>query len=1220
MKIVKELLRPSFILFGFLLVLSEIIIIIIFQLTFRAPINNSIPKFKLGNKEILIKAGENVGRLLMKKILRLSFDLLFIGKHSSLDVNSTTTTDDTPTTGPKVRKDSKLYETYGTKDCLIPLNSIEELSTNAIISKYYNETTQKLNYLDVFLATYPSSMIQNLIINRMLYEPVLNKMSYYNSDTSNLAMNENIKHSACFDISMIKTLFIKEFIISRDQIGFVQFIIIKDTMLFIYPPNYYKDTFLSTSDFFHFKDKCSEDYSDFPQCLNILDYFEGGKNAFIYPKFGKIGDKVAFNICMKIPFGNDDNTVICADVDFTKICQNFQYEGDEIMTMSFFNVEKTNNDVNYDVFYSNLDSFKNFYYYDDEFGEYQLSEKKNNTTLFHYLYNDIFSNTTYKRSDKIRISNIINEYQEIKEAINEAITEIEQEFEAGKTDNITHIFLVNKTFSYTYSVKQKRDYSKDEYLITITPIIINTSEISDLYFLKKSNDNKSRKILFYSLLAIQLTPTFTANWLGDIFLYKNLRLFIFYVVLAIFLTVSFYLLANVVFDFLLSSINTIKKDFKDYSTSKTDFQVDKFRFMEKSERIKNLEEEKKTFEELLQAKKSAKNKEMADLENTFGTMKKIIFLKKIITNNNLQYHKKNFIKFLETIKDDEIREICTLILAYSNFQEGKYYSAMKELNSLIQTISQKESKLLNSTDNFDAQIKDMIKRFSEIAYVNEYSTFKGMNETILPVIKVKQLSQKLFYLYALCKYRYVVESKTNFTKKPCDLSHNHPLEEAIDYFKKARAINHSLGMNPIKEIYSLIMLAKCNVYHRDYKTAKNILNDALVFFNEVLKLFKDTHNKNFYPKIMLFVFNTVFQNIMLSIAQCLYENNKLCLAGLICYKIFETSLFIHKPLHLEASNLMCNIIKDLKNDYTMINNGEGSENTNNFRIRKKTSETKENQKILALLEKKQKLYDKIYSRMLTKKKNVKRKDLNTSQTYTNNQSGIKETKMSSGNLLGNELFVNNMNKEIIICISERAILSFHGTELKDVLIKYLQEFFSNNDNDLFSYLQFSSNGKKTVYLKQLRINQLIQKIQMNKNNSELFENVIQSKTKNQFKQLFNIFETCIKSISSEMKGDNIILMFIGIDDIRFTSIKECVDIVNELNDNNFTVILFSCDEIITDTKIKSIKMFLSGLIEGYFIHVKNYQIIKQVFMNIASNDKQEDFFSFGFENINNIII
>lgn len=118
----------------------------------------------------------------------------------------------------------------------------------------------------------------------------------------------------------------------------------------------------------------------------------------------------------------------------------------------------------------------------------------------------------------------------------------------------------------------------------------------------------------------------------------------------------------------------------------------------------------------------------------------------MIIHNNLQYYKKNFVKFLETINDDEIKEISTLILAYSNFQEGKYFSAMKELSSLIHKISKKNSKILTLTDNFDSQIKDMIKRFSEISYLNEYSNFKGFNENILPIIKAKQLSQKLFYL------------------------------------------------------------------------------------------------------------------------------------------------------------------------------------------------------------------------------------------------------------------------------------------------------------------------------------------------------------------------------------------------------------------------------------------------------------------------------------------
>ena len=91
------------------------------------------------------------------------------------------------------------------------------------------------------------------------------------------------------------------------------------------------------------------------------------------------------------------------------------------------------------------------------------------------------------------------------------------------------------------------------------------------------------------------------------------------------------------------------------------------------------------------------------------------------------------------------------------------------------------------------------------------------------------------------------------------------------------------------------MLGKCNIYQHDYKNAKNILNEALLAYNELLKLFKDNYNKYYLSKIMLFVFKQIFQNIMLIIiSQCLYENNKLCSAGYLCYKIFETSHFFIK--------------------------------------------------------------------------------------------------------------------------------------------------------------------------------------------------------------------------------------------------------------------------------------------------------------------------------------
>ena len=106
----------------------------------------------------------------------------------------------------------------------------------------------------------------------------------------------------------------------------------------------------------------------------------------------------------------------------------------------------------------------------------------------------------------------------------------------------------------------------------------------------------------------------------------------------------------------------------------------------------------------------------------------------------------------------------------------------------------------------------------------------------------------------------------------------------------------------------------------------------------------------------------------------------------------------------------------------------------------------------------------------------------------------------------------------------------------------------------------------------------------------------------------------------DIKSDNIILLFIESDDFRFSSKKECLDIVHELNEGNFTLIIFSCEELINENKTQNIQMFLSGLIEGYFLHVKNYQIIKQVFMNISNHEKMEDFFVYEYEKSQNILL
>ena len=104
-----------------------------------------------------------------------------------------------------------------------------------------------------------------------------------------------------------------------------------------------------------------------------------------------------------------------------------------------------------------------------------------------------------------------------------------------------------------------------------------------------------------------------------------------------------------------------------------------------------------------------------------------------------------------------------------------------------------------------------------------------------------------------------------------------------------------------------------------------------------------------------------------------------------------------------------------------------------------------------------------------------------------------------------------------------------------------------------------------------------------------------------------------KKINYESKGDNIIILFINTSDIRFNGQKECVDTINELNNNNYTVIIFTYDLGITEEKIEGIFSFVNGLNDGHFFRIKNYQQIKQVLMNFSVKISQEKFNNYNYE-------
>ena len=79
-----------------------------------------------------------------------------------------------------------------------------------------------------------------------------------------------------------------------------------------------------------------------------------------------------------------------------------------------------------------------------------------------------------------------------------------------------------------------------------------------------------------------------------------------------------------------------------------------------------------------------------------------------------------------------------------------------------------------------------------------------------------------------------------------------------------------------------------------------------------------------------------------------------------------------------------------------------------------------------------------------------------------------EQKKGSQKFLSSISMINNnsYNKLINICVSEKILSKNNGIILKDVIIDCIEEcFYDNNENDKFSYVQFSHNGKKDFFIK-----------------------------------------------------------------------------------------------------------------------------------------------------------
>ena len=280
-----------------------------------------------------------------------------------------------------------------------------------------------------------------------------------------------------------------------------------------------------------------------------------------------------------------------------------------------------------------------------------------------------------------------------------------------------------------------------------------------------------------------------------------------------------------------------------------------------------------------------------------------------------------------------------------------------------------------------------------------------------------------------------------------------------------------------------------------------------------------------------------------------------------------------------------------------------------------------------------KRFTKIVSRLYAKTlSNKNKKKINVRSTENNLTKSIKNQTIKENNIskLSSNLNASKyksiyttkknrvLNKNITICILENILETINFYEFKDVLINLLKKYFKTNEKDTFSFAQFGLNGLNTKFFLAQPLNQFINKLNNVKDAPQLTDNSLK-KNVNIFIGIYDIFEKIINNYQKIEEKDNIIMLFIEAKDIRFSSVADCLNIVESLNDNNTSVLFFCFNKIIEENKINNIQSFLNGLIEGYFFQIKNYQQLKEIFANLSTNNYQSNFFKYHYDSFDNYL-
>ena len=200
MKVVYQIFAKIFIYFFLFIVILEISTTIFITFYHSSVLTDVIEKVKENSFQKIQNLNLQISYTLIENINRLTEEMIYIGKHLLL-------LDYSNEDSPKINKESEYYKSY--KNCIINVNTTDFL-LNEFFKEYINEDGT-MGIKQKLLKDYEG---ESEIIDVLLELKVMNFIGFSGNDSN---LNEENETKICYLISLFKSLFIRDFIVEREN-------------------------------------------------------------------------------------------------------------------------------------------------------------------------------------------------------------------------------------------------------------------------------------------------------------------------------------------------------------------------------------------------------------------------------------------------------------------------------------------------------------------------------------------------------------------------------------------------------------------------------------------------------------------------------------------------------------------------------------------------------------------------------------------------------------------------------------------------------------------------------------------------------------------------------------------------------------------------------------------------------------------------------------------